>query len=90
MEEFIVEFFIYIYTLMLLHAIYAMQLFYIYNMPIFFNFTEITIIMGTEYETHQAYLQALIDPDTEADFATVIGLRILTQVNICIPIPLQS
>ena len=28
--------------------------------------------------------------DTEADFATVIGLRILTQVNICIPIPLQS
>ena len=47
-------------------------------------------IMGTEYETYQAYLQALIDPDTEADFATVIGLRILTQVKISIPIPLQS
>ena len=46
--------------------------------------------MGTEYETYQAYLQALIVPDTEADFATVIGLRILTQVNISIPIPLQS
>ena len=34
--------------------------------------------MGTEYETYQAYLQPLIDPDAEADFATVIGLRILT------------
>ena len=44
----------------------------------------------TEYETYQAYLQALIDPDTEADFTTVIGLMILTLVNICIPIPLQS
>ena len=48
------------------------------------------VTMGTEYETYQAYLQALIDPDREADFATVIGLRILTQVNISIPIPLQS
>ena len=34
--------------------------------------------MGTEYSSYQAYLQALLDPDTEADFATVIGLRILT------------
>ena len=47
-------------------------------------------IMGTEYGIYQAYLQALVDPDTEADFATVIGSRILTQVNISIPIPLQS
>ena len=35
-------------------------------------------IMGTEYSSYQADLQTLLDPDTEADFATVIGLRILT------------
>ena len=46
--------------------------------------------MGTEYSSYQAYLQALIDPDTEADFAVAIGLRILTQVHIfpLIPIPI--
>ena len=46
--------------------------------------------MGNEYASYQAYLQALLDPDTEADFATVIGLRILTQVYIfpLIPIPI--
>ena len=38
--------------------------------------------MGTEYSSYQAYLQALLDPDTEADFVTIIGLRILTQVHI--------
>ena len=38
--------------------------------------------MRTEYASYQAYLQALLDPDTEADFATVIGLKILTQVYI--------
>ena len=46
--------------------------------------------MGTEYSSYQAYLQALLDPDTEAHFATVIGLRILTQVYIfpLLPIPI--
>ena len=39
-------------------------------------------IMGTEYSSYQAYVQALLDPDTEANFATVIGIRILTQVHI--------
>ena len=38
--------------------------------------------MGTEYSSYQAYLQSLLDPDTEADFATVIGLGILTQVHV--------
>ena len=45
--------------------------------------------MGTEYSSYQAYLQALLDQDTEADFATVIGLRILTQVHIYPLIPIS-
>ena len=45
--------------------------------------------MGTEYSSYQAYLQALLEPDTEADFATVIGLRILTQVHIFSLIPIS-
>ena len=46
--------------------------------------------MATKYSSYQAYLQALLDPDTEADFATLKGLRILTQVHIfpLIPIPI--
>ena len=46
--------------------------------------------MGTEYSSYQAYLQALLDPVTEADFAAVIGLRILEQVHIfpLLPIPI--
>ena len=45
--------------------------------------------MGTEYSSYQAYLQALLDPDTEAVFKTVIGLRILTQAHIFPLIPIS-
>ena len=45
--------------------------------------------MGTEYSSYQAYLPALLDPDTKADFATVIGLRILTQVHIFPLLPIS-
>ena len=45
--------------------------------------------MVTEYSSYQAYLQALLDPDTEVYFATVIGLRILTQIHIFLLIPIS-
>ena len=39
-----------------------------------------TTLLASDCTTYKEYLQNLLDPDTEADMATVIGLRILTQV----------
>ena len=40
--------------------------------------------MRTEYSSYQAYLQALLDQDTEADFATVTQVHIFPQIPISI------
>ena len=37
----------------------------------------------TDCTSYKEYLQNLLDPDNEADMATVMGLRILTQVYLC-------
>ena len=41
-----------------------------------------TTLLGTNCTSYKEYLQNLLDPDNEADMATVIGLRTLTQVYI--------
>ena len=43
-----------------------------------------TTLLGTDCTSSKEYFQNLLDPDNEADMATVIGLRILTQVYIYI------
>ena len=39
-------------------------------------------LLVTDCTSYKVYLQNLLDPDNEADMATVIGLGILTQVYI--------